>query len=112
MQAEGIHTNYLIEQKREGLRIADEDWWRLCNFDLSLVAYEWARGASFSEVMRLTTLHEGSVVRGLLRLDELLRKLGQALKLIGTHDSLSEDLHLLSNSIRRDIVFATSLYLQ
>ncbi|KAL8275408.1 hypothetical protein Esti_000620 [Eimeria stiedai] len=109
--AETLHTQILIAQKQEGLRVADEDWWRLCNFELSLVAYEWARGAPFANIMRLTTLHEGSIVRGLLRLDELLRKLGQAMTLTGNVDLVAK-LQSASEKIRRDIVFTTSLYLQ
>ncbi|KAL8431029.1 hypothetical protein Efla_007613 [Eimeria flavescens] len=72
--AEALHTQILIAQKQEGLRVADEEWWRLCNFNMSLVAYEWARGSPFASIMRLTSLHEGSIVRSFLRLDELLRK--------------------------------------
>ena len=36
-QAESLHTQILIAQKQEGLRVADEDWWRLCSFEMSLV---------------------------------------------------------------------------
>ncbi|KAL8450302.1 hypothetical protein Emag_003325 [Eimeria magna] len=111
VMAETLHTQILIAQKQEGLRVADEDWWRLCNFELSLVAYEWARGAPFANIMRLTTLHEGSIVRSFLRLDELLRKLGQAMTLTGNVDLVAK-LQSASQKIRRDIVFTTSLYLQ
>ncbi|XP_026191130.1 ATP-dependent RNA helicase DOB1-like [Cyclospora cayetanensis] len=96
--AEALHTQLLVAQKQEGLRVADEDWWKLCNFDMALVAYEWARGASFASVVRLTSLHEGSV-------------LGQAMTLTGDL-TLVAKLQGASQRIRRDIVFATSLYLQ
>ncbi|CDJ38285.1 ATP-dependent RNA helicase DOB1, related, partial [Eimeria tenella] len=109
--AETIHLEILAAQRQEGLAVADEDWWKLCNFDMALVAYEWARGLPFVDVMRLTSLQEGSVVRNLLRLDELLRKLGQAMNLSGD-SKLAAAVLEASNRIRRDIVFATSLYLQ
>ncbi|KFG39928.1 DEAD/DEAH box helicase domain-containing protein, partial [Toxoplasma gondii GAB2-2007-GAL-DOM2] len=54
---------------------------------------------------------EGSIVRAILRLDELLRKIRQAAILIGDPD-LGAKLQQTSDRIRRDIVFAMSLYLQ
>ncbi|CBZ51677.1 putative DEAD/DEAH box helicase domain-containing protein [Neospora caninum Liverpool] len=110
-QAEEIHVAILKLQANSGVRVNAEDWWKLCNFSLSLVAYDWANGVSFGDIMQKTNAQEGSIVRAILRLDELLRKIRQAAVLIGDPD-LGAKLQLTSDRIRRDIVFAMSLYLQ
>ncbi|KEP65399.1 UNVERIFIED_CONTAM: DEAD/DEAH box helicase domain-containing protein [Hammondia hammondi] len=110
-QAEELHVSILKLQANSGVRINAEDWWKLCNFSLSLVAYDWANGVSFGDIMHKTNAQEGSIVRAILRLDELLRKIRQAAILIGDPD-LGAKLQQTSDRIRRDIVFAMSLYLQ
>ncbi len=37
--------------------------------------YQWSTGAKFSEIMKMTTVFEGSVIRSMRRLEELLRQL-------------------------------------
>lgn len=51
-QAETLHTQILIAQKQEGLRVADEDWWRLCNFEMSLVSHRTASSPCASVALR------------------------------------------------------------
>ncbi|KNC52605.1 uncharacterized protein AMSG_08468 [Thecamonas trahens ATCC 50062] len=70
----------------------------------------WADGKSFAEVMKLTDVFEGSIIRAMRRLDELLRQLGDAAKSIGDAD-LETKFGQASAAIKRDIVFAASLYL-
>ena len=53
---------------------------------------------------------QGSIVRTVRRCEELLRQLIDAAKVIGEHD-LAEQFGLCVESIKRDIVFAASLYL-
>lgn len=45
--------------------------------------YAWCNGASFLEVCKLANTFEGSIIRCLRRLDELLRQLSEAAKSIG-----------------------------
>ncbi|XP_053677415.1 exosome RNA helicase MTR4 [Anopheles nili] len=70
----------------------------------------WCKGASFSQLCRMTDIFEGSIIRCMRRLEELLRQMVQASKTIGNTDlenKFSEAIRLL----KRDIVFAASLYL-
>ena len=70
----------------------------------------WASGSSFADVCSLTDVFEGSIIRAIRRLDELLRQLASAAKSIGDV-GLEEKFAQTSTAIRRDIVFAASLYL-
>merc|ERR1712150_208111 len=74
------------------------------------VVNEWCKGASFSDLCKITDLFEGSIIRSMRRLEELLRQMVQAAKNIGNtelENKFSEAIKLL----KRDIVFAASLYL-
>jgi ATP-dependent RNA helicase DOB1 len=47
------------------------------------VVYAWALGAKFSQICKLTDVFEGSIIRAMRRLEELLRQLSTASKSIG-----------------------------
>merc|ERR1712071_297782 len=51
-------------------------------FMMDIVA-AWCKGASFGEVCKMTDLFEGSIIRCMRRLEELLRQMVQASKSIG-----------------------------
>lgn len=70
----------------------------------------WYRGAKFRETLRLLDVFEGSLVRAIRRLEELLRQLAAACQTVG-ETKLAERLHAADEHIKRDIVFAASLYL-
>ena len=74
------------------------------------VVYEWARARPFHEIVSLTDIQEGSIVRTIVRLDETLRDFKTAAKIIGNVD-LALKMEQASELIKRDIVFATSLYI-
>ena len=81
-------------------------------FDPSMmkVAYEWCKGAKFCDVIKLTDIFEGSIIRAMRRLEELLRQLCGAANSIGNEEleaKFNEGIRL----IKRDIVFCASLYL-
>ncbi|XP_055849713.1 exosome RNA helicase MTR4 [Episyrphus balteatus] len=74
------------------------------------VVLAWCKGASFLSVCKMTDIFEGSIIRCMRRLEELLRQMCQAAKTIGNtelENKFSEGVRLL----KRDIVFAASLYL-
>ncbi|XP_055592705.1 exosome RNA helicase MTR4 [Uranotaenia lowii] len=74
------------------------------------VVLAWCKGSSFLELCKMTEIFEGSIIRCMRRLEELLRQMVQASKTIGNTDlenKFSEAIRLL----KRDIVFAASLYL-
>lgn len=79
------------------------------NFGLSAVVYEWARGVPFKDITNMTLTAAGSIVRCITRLDELCRDFRNAARIIG-NPSLYRKMEAVSLCIKRDIVFAASLY--
>jgi len=74
------------------------------------VVYSWVQGARFVEIMSMTTSFEGTVIRVIRRLEELIRQLADVAKVIGDAE-LEAKFTEASAKIRRDIIFAASLYL-
>jgi len=95
-------------QEQEGVEV-DPDSKPSLNFGLAAVVYQWARGMSFKEITSMTLVHEGSIVRCVTRLDELCRDIRNAARVIG-NPSLYRKMEAASQCIKRDIVFAASLY--
>lgn len=58
----------------------------------------------------MTDVYEGSLIRLFRRLEELLRQMAQAAKVMGS-DELEHKFEESLKKIRRDIVAAQSLYL-
>ena len=72
--------------------------------------FAWCKGAKFVDVQRLTGTFEGTTIRTLRRLEELVRQLACAAKAIGNHE-LQSKFEKGSDLMKRDIVFCSSLYL-
>ena len=72
--------------------------------------YQWAKGVSFLEITKLTSVREGNIVRSILRVHELIQRLRNVAVLMGNKD-LKGKLEKAMGLINRDIVFATSLYI-
>jgi antiviral helicase SKI2 len=66
---------------------------------------------SFAEIMTQTECQEGIIVRCMQRLDEIVHDVHSAARVIGD-TQLKEKMERVSVSLRRDIVFAASLYTQ
>lgn len=79
-------------------------------FGLVEVVYEWAKGTEFAEICELTDVPEGLIVRTIVRLDELCREFRNAAAIMG-NSALYKKMEAASNAIKRDIVFAASLYI-
>ena len=75
------------------------------------VVVEWCKGAKFAEVVELseTITYEGSIIRALHRLEELLRQIVDAAKVVGNED-LEARCQAARKLLIRDVVFAASLY--
>lgn len=58
----------------------------------------------------MTDVYEGSLIRLFRRLEELLRQVAQAAKVMG-NEELEQKLETALSKVRRDIVAAQSLYL-
>lgn len=80
--------------------------------DLMAIVIEWCHGATFAHIASLAgdKTHGGSLVRAIRRLEELLRQTSGALKLIGD-DVLAAKFDSAIEKIKRDIIFAASLFL-
>lgn len=65
----------------------------------------------FAEIMTLTDIQEGVIVRCIQQLNETLQDVKDAARIIG-NPALHQKMEEASNTIKRDIVFAASLYFQ
>lgn len=91
------------------------------------VVYEWAKGTPFAKICEMTTVDEGLIVRCIVRLAEVrhnayharyatkacsvqvCRDVRNAARVIGD-PKLFQLMEAAANAIKRDIVFAASLY--
>lgn len=80
------------------------------NTSLVDVVIAWCEGAKFSQICKMTDSFEGTIIRCLRRLEELLRQLTVAAHTIGDVD-LEKKFEEGGKKLKRDIVFAASLYL-
>lgn len=97
-------------QNECGVPVSNEDdFVEQLHFGLVEVVYEWSKGISFTVIKQLTDEQEGIIVRTIQRLDEVCNNLSNAAKIIGD-TILASKMEHCSTLIRRDIVFAGSLY--
>ena len=97
-------------QREAGLDILPEEFVAsTLRFGLVEVVYEWAKGTPFAEICQLTDVMEGSIVRTMVRLDETCREVRDAARVMGDM-TLYKQMEEASEAIKRDIVFAASLY--
>lgn len=80
------------------------------NSGMMELVYQWVNGARFVDICALTKEFEGSIIRVIRRLEELTRQLADAAKAIGD-EALEGKFREASTKMRRDIIFAASLYL-
>ncbi|KAM0828724.1 hypothetical protein ACQ4PT_067356 [Festuca glaucescens] len=81
-----------------------------CKPYLMDVIYSWSKGSTFGEVIEMTDIFEGSIIRLVRRLDEFLNQLKAAAEAVG-EVNLENKFGSASESLRRGIMFANSLYL-
>jgi ATP-dependent RNA helicase DOB1 len=96
-----------IEQK---LFTEEDEYVRAFDPAMIDVAYAWSNGAKFSEICKITEIFEGSIIRSLRRLEELLRQLASASVAIGNQELVNLFTEG-AQKIRRGVVFAASLYI-
>jgi antiviral helicase SKI2 len=105
-----IATNLGQLQRDCGLEVDPNEYCEnSLKFGLVHVVYEWALGVSFKDICALTDVQEGSIVRCITRLDELCREIRNCARVVG-NPSLYRKCESASAAIKRDIVFASSLY--
>uniref|UniRef100_A0A6A7FXB5 Helicase SKI2W-like n=1 Tax=Hirondellea gigas TaxID=1518452 RepID=A0A6A7FXB5_9CRUS len=106
-----VATKIGIKQRDCGLLEPVSDFVDQFNFGLVEVVYEWAHGMPFCKIMELTDVQEGVTVKCIQRLDEALKDVRNAARIVGD-TNLFEKMEKASAAIKRDIVFAASLYTQ
>jgi len=92
------------------MNMSEEEYVKSFNPGLVDATYAWAAGSKFVDICKLTDIFEGSTIRSIRRLEELLRQLSSASLAIG-----NKELQVLfedgAKKVRRGVVFAASLYL-
>ncbi|KCZ77062.1 hypothetical protein H311_01932, partial [Anncaliia algerae PRA109] len=92
------------------LEIDEELFLKQFSFEIMDVVRLWVCGNTFGEICSKTPIFEGSIIRCFRRLEELLRQMCAAARVIGNVEL--ENLFAIGiTKIKRDIVFAGSLYL-
>ncbi|KAI0639904.1 antiviral helicase [Trametes polyzona] len=97
-----------VERVQERHKVPGEDS-RALKSGLVEVVYEWAKGMPFEQITELTDVAEGTIVRCITRLDETCREVRDAARVIGDAE-LFKKMEEAQIKIKRDIVFAASLY--
>ncbi|KAI5784569.1 rRNA-processing arch domain-containing protein [Geopyxis carbonaria] len=92
------------------LKVTEEEYVEKFKPQLMDVVYEWTKGSSFSAICKMTDVYEGSLIRMFRRLEELLRQMAQASKVMGSVE-LEQKFEQSLAKVKRDIVAAASLYL-
>lgn len=73
------------------------------------VVYLWAHGVKFTDICEITQVPEGTIVRVINRISELLKEVKSFSRVVGDV-SLYDKIAEADERIRRDICFAASLY--
>ena len=114
------------------LDVNEEEYVNSFKWQLMETVLAWANGKPFADIWyvflspgtillrrlkltdcvfsKMTNVYEGSLIRLFRRLEELLRQMAEAAKVMGSEE-LKEKFELALNKIRRDIVSFNSLYL-
>jgi ATP-dependent RNA helicase DOB1 len=110
-QAVQTMARQIAKVSRESkLEITEDDYLQKFKYELMEVVYQWAKGATFVQICKITDVFEGSLIRMFRRLEELIRQMIMAAKTIG-NDDLEKKMEKALELIKRDIVSAASLYL-
>ncbi|CAB1318097.1 unnamed protein product [Coregonus sp. 'balchen'] len=99
-----------LRQMQAKLEVDEETYLDKFRPHLMDVVYTWANGSTFAQICKMTDVFEGSIIRCMRRLEELLRQMCQAAKAIGNTELENKFAEGITK-IKRDIVFAASLYL-
>ncbi|KAG6372955.1 ATP-dependent RNA helicase [Boletus reticuloceps] len=94
------------------LPLVEDEYVQSFKVELMEAVVQWCRGASFSDICKLTDQFEGNLIRVFRRLGELLRQMTQAAKVIGNSE-LQEQFQKASEMLERpnSVIFCSSLYL-
>ena len=126
IQAEARRVAKMSQESR--LPLNEEEYLNTFKNGLMEVVFTWCQGASFAQIWygsassgfcvavaneinsKMTDVFEGNIIRLFRRLEELLRQMAQAARVMGGED-LEKKFDESLSKIKRDIVAAQSLYL-
>lgn len=109
-----IATRIVFNENEAGINPNDDDddgMLNHLNFGLVTAVYQWAIGTTFADIMKLTDVHEGIIVRCIQQLNEMCRNIHEVAKIIGNQE-LADKMKAASDCIKRDIIFTGSLYIK
>ncbi|KAK3344301.1 rRNA-processing arch domain-containing protein [Lasiosphaeria hispida] len=92
------------------LDVNEDEYVQSLKWQLMDTVLAWSNGRPFGEICKMTNAYEGSLIRLFRRLEELLRQMAEAAKVMGSEE-LQAKFELSLSKIRRDIVSFNSLYL-
>lgn len=92
------------------IEVVEKEYVELFRAELMEVTYAWCKGASFTQICKMTDVYEGSLIRMFRRLEETIRQMVAAAKTIGNVE-LETKMEKAAELVHRDIVSAGSLYL-
>lgn len=92
------------------IEIAEKEYVESFRSELMEVTYAWCKGASFTQICKMTDVYEGSLIRMFKRLEEMIGQMESAAKTIGNVE-LGKKMVQAAELVHRDIVSAGSLYL-
>lgn len=92
------------------IEIVEKDYVEEFRPELMEVTHAWCKGATFTQICKMTDVYEGSLIRMFKRLEEMLNQMVLAAKTIGNVE-LEKKMEKAAELVHRDIVSAGSLYL-
>jgi ATP-dependent RNA helicase DOB1 len=93
------------------LEMDAEEYVAKFNPSLMEITFAWCRGAKFIDILKMApSMFEGNIIRCMRRLDEVLGQVAEAARAVG-NAALETSAKTASGMLKRDIVFAASLYL-
>lgn len=94
-----------------GLDVKLDNYMKKIDPTYMVLTFNWAGGAEFSKLMQDNdNFFEGSIIRSMKRTEEIMRQAERAAKVMGNSD-LEVNISQAISAIKRDIIFAASLYL-
>tara|TARA_B110000305_G_scaffold147768_1_gene164040 strand:+ start:237 stop:776 length:540 start_codon:yes stop_codon:yes gene_type:complete len=99
-------------QECQCLDISINDFMNSFRPEMMELTREWAKGTKFETCMKIAPrgMYEGSVVRSIRRINEVLWQLKGAMSIVGDAE-LADKFEEMQGMVKRDIVFADSLFL-
>ncbi|KAF8000482.1 hypothetical protein HF325_005411 [Metschnikowia pulcherrima] len=92
------------------LEVAEKEYVEEFRPELMEVTFAWCKGATFTQICKMTDVYEGSLIRMFKRLEEMIKQMVAAAKTIGNVE-LEQKMEKAAELVHRDIVSAGSLYL-